>query len=150
MKKLVLFTFLLLFTVNTFAQGIKEKRERIKSLKVAFITTELDLSSEESAKFWPIYNAFDDEEFEIKHKKMRKLIHQLDDKGLDTISEKEALNYLNQLSTADKELFNLKQKLITDLKTVISPVKILKLKKAETDFDRKLLSKYKERRRNKN
>ena len=68
------FTLLILMiSLGVSAQGKDEKRERIKALKTAFITTELDLSSEESAKFWPIYNDFDEKQFEIRHQRMRAL-----------------------------------------------------------------------------
>ncbi|AXG74445.1 sensor of ECF-type sigma factor [Flavobacterium arcticum] len=147
MKTKFLLSLFLLFSYAMHSQGHKEKRAQIKALKVSFITTELSLTSEEAAKFWPIYNVYEDKEFEIKHDKMRKLIKQLDEKGIDKISDKEAMSYLNQLETADEELFHLKQKLVNDLKTIISPIKILKLKKAENDFNRKLLEKYRKKKR---
>ncbi|NDI99246.1 sensor of ECF-type sigma factor [Flavobacterium sp. LaA7.5] len=148
MKTKFLLALLLLFSYNMQSQGYKERREQIKALKVSFITTELSLTSDEAAKFWPVYNAYEEKEFEIKHDKIRKLVKQLDEKGIDKMSDKEAMTCLNQLETADEELFLLKQKLVNDLKTIISPVKILKLKKAEKDFDRKLLEKYRQRKRN--
>jgi hypothetical protein len=67
----LVFALLFFSSFSTFAQGekMKEKREQIKAMKVAFITTELDLNSSEAEKFWPIYNAFEEKEFEIKHLK---------------------------------------------------------------------------------
>ncbi len=148
MKTKFLLPLLLLFSYTVHSQGFKEKREQIKALKVSFITTELNLTSDEAAKFWPVYNAFEEKEFEIKHSKIRKLVKLLDEKGIDGMSDKDALTYLNQLQAADEELFLLKQKLVADLKPIIGAVKILKLKKAENDFDRKLLEKYRKRGRN--
>ncbi len=46
---------LLFLTVASFAQD-RPDREKIKALKVAFITERLDLSSKEAQLFWPIYN----------------------------------------------------------------------------------------------
>lgn len=144
MKIKIILPLLLLFSLAGFSQGShKEKREQIKALKVSFITTELALTSDQSAKFWPIYNAYEEKQFQIRHGKMRPLIKKIDEVGIDKMTEKEALTYLNQLAEADEELFNLRRKLVTDLKPVIGPVKVLKLKKSEDDFDKKLLSKYK-------
>ena len=140
MKTKFLLPLLLLFSYTVHSQGFKEKREQIKALKVSFITTELNLTSDEAA--------FEEKEFEIKHSKIRKLVKLLDEKGIDGMSDKDALTYLNQLQAADEELFLLKQKLVADLKPIIGAVKILKLKKAENDFDRKLLEKYRKRGRN--
>lgn len=135
-------TVILLAVTFTFHAQVDEKREKIKALKTAFFTTELSLSSEESAKFWPIYNAFDEKQFELRHTKMKSLINKLKN-SIDTMSDKEALSVLNQLEDYDQELFENRKKLVTSLKQVISPIKILKLKKAEDDFNRTLLKQYK-------
>ena len=142
MKMKNLLTVILFAVTFTFQAQVDEKREKIKALKTAFITTELSLSSEESAKFWPIYNAFDDKQFELRHNKMRSLANKLKN-SIDSMSDKEALIILNQMEDYDEELFQNRKKLVTSLRQIISPVKILKLKKAEDDFNRTLLKQYK-------
>ena len=47
----------------------------------------------------------------------------------------------------EEDLFNLKKKFIKDLQGVISAKKIIKLKKAEEDFNRELLKQMREKRR---
>lgn len=145
MKKIVTLIVLILFSSFTFAQGFKEKREKIKALKVAYITEKLSLTSDEAQKFWPIYNDFDDKEFEIRHNKMRKIVKQIDSDGLESISEKEAQNLISQMEVYDDELHNLKKKYIQDLQKVISSKKIILLKKTEEEFNRKLLREFRER-----
>lgn len=135
--------FILMLTLGVSAQGKDGKRERIKALKTAFITTELDLSSDESAKFWPIYNDFDDKQFEIRHDKMRGLGKKID--AVDSMSDKEALAILDQMEDFDEQLLQNKKNLITSLRSVISPKKIIKLKKAEDEFQRKLLKQFKDK-----
>jgi hypothetical protein len=142
MKIKHLLSLLLLFSLTCFGQDMKEKRDQIKALKVSFFTTELNLSSEESAKFWPVYNAFEQKQFEIRHEKMRPLTKKIEGLG-DKISDKDALAYLDQIQQAEEELFNLRRKLVTDMKPIIGPVKTLRLKKAEEDFNKKLLQTYK-------
>ena len=132
---------LLVVSFSFYGQG-NEKREKIKALKTAFITTELSLTSEESSKFWPIYNSFDDKQFEIRHDKMKSLANKLKT-SIETMSDKEALAILNQMENYDEELFENRKKLVNSLKSIISPIKILKLKKAEDDFNRTLLKQYK-------
>lgn len=143
MKTKLLLTLLLSFSLSVFSQTHKEKRDQIKALKVSFLTTELKLTSQESAKFWPIYNAYEEKEFDIRHDKMRSIIKKIESAG-ESLSEKDASNYLSQFQEAEKELSELKSKMISDLKPVIGSVKLLKLQKAEFDFKRKLLSKYKD------
>jgi hypothetical protein len=63
---------MLVTSFNFYAQdsGMKEKKRKLKSWKW-LLTTELDLTTREAEKFWPIYNTFDDKQFEIRHQKMR-------------------------------------------------------------------------------
>ncbi|MBF4518169.1 sensor of ECF-type sigma factor [Flavobacterium sp. ANB] len=140
---------LLLFLVSFsfYAQNEKddEKREKIKAYKVSFLTTELELTSTEAEKFWPIYNAFDDKQFELRHDKMKTYLRKLDDDNINSLSEKEACTLLSQIETTDKELYLLKEKYMANLKKVLSAKKILKLKKSEDDFNRKLLKQYRDK-----
>src|SRR6187431_1893728 len=93
LKKLYPLLFLFL-SFNFYGQSdkdnFKEKREQIKAMKVAFLTTELDLTSSEAEKFWPIYNTFDDKQFELRHRKMKDLFRKIKGTELDKLSEKEA------------------------------------------------------------
>ncbi len=146
MKLLNVFIALLFFSsLSTFAQNeMKEKREQIKSMKVAFLTNELDLNSSEAEKFWPIYNAFEEKEFELKHLKMRSFIKRYRE-GKDKMSEKEAVFLLNQMETNEEEFYLLRKKFILNLKGILPASKIIKLKKSEEDFNRKLLLQYRNR-----
>jgi hypothetical protein len=49
------------------------------------------------------------------------------------------------MESTEDELYQLKKKFISNLKGIISPIKILKLKKAEENFNRKLLQQYRDR-----
>ncbi|WP_298154912.1 sensor of ECF-type sigma factor [Flavobacterium sp.] len=134
--------FLSLVCATAFAQGAKDK---IKTLKVAFITKELALTTAEAEKFWPVFNTYEDKQFEIRFRKMRDIKKRMEKPGIDKLSDKEATVLLTQLEEAEQELSDNRKKLIAALKSVISPVKILKLKKAEDDFKSKLLKQYREK-----
>lgn len=138
---------LLFISFSFYAQGekMKEKKEQIKALKVAFLTTELELTSSESEKFWPVYNAFDDKQFELKHLKMRAFMGRMDDNAMDKMSEKEANSFLNQMESNEDELYMLRKKFITTIKGILPATKIIKLRKSEEDFNRKLLQQYRDK-----
>jgi Spy/CpxP family protein refolding chaperone len=146
LKKLYPILFLFL-SFNFYAQGerFKEKREQIKAMKVAFLTSELNLTSSEAEKFWPIYNTFDDKQFELRHQKMKGYFKRMQNDELDKLSEKEAAALLNQIEDSEEDLFNLRKKFIINLKDILPSAKIIKLKKAEEDFNRKLLQQYKDK-----
>lgn len=138
---------MLLSSFNFYAQGanMKEKKEQIKALKVAFLTTELDLTSKEAEKFWPVYNTFDDKQFELRHLKMKAYKNQMNEVALDKMSEKEANHLLTQIESTEEELFLLRKNYIRNLKKVLPAVKIIKLRISEENFNRKLLHQYRDR-----
>lgn len=149
--KNIITLLLLLLSISFYAQGKKmserkvQIKEKIYALKVAFITNELSLTSSEAEKFWPIYNSFEDKQFDLKHQKSISFIKKMDDETLSKMSDKEALTVLTQMEASEDEVFQLRKKLIVSLKSILSPVKIIKLKKAEDEFNKKLLQQYREK-----
>lgn len=146
MKRKLLIPLLLLVSLLSFSQDFKEKKEKIKALKVAFITEKLELTPQEAEKFWPIYNTFEDKEFEIHHNKMKSIIRKLEDGGFEKLSEKEATVLIQQMESNEDELHALRKKYMKDLQKVLSAKKIILLRKSEEEFNRKLLRQFKEKR----
>ena len=143
-NKLVLI-ILFLLSIHLFAQPPRgEKKEQIKALKVGFITNELALTPDEAAKFWPVYNAYEDKHFELRHQKMKAFRGRMN-YDLDSMSEKEASALLAQMEINEDELYQIRKKFIANLKGVLPSIKIIKLKKAEDDFNRKLLQQYRDK-----
>lgn len=143
MKKNIIILLLILGTGwHSYAQG----RERIKAYKTGYITEQLDLDSKEAEKFWPIYNNYEKQIFSIKILKVRENRKKINEKGgIDALSDQEAVAYLDNFLQNEKEITKLREDQYTDLSTVLSPVKLLKLYKAEADFSKKLLSDYRKR-----
>jgi Spy/CpxP family protein refolding chaperone len=150
MKNLKIITLLILFlSTATFAQQggrmkerLQQKKEQLKSMKIAFITTELNLTPDEATKFWPLFNAFEDKQRELKQERIKNYMDRIDS---DKLSEKEATTLLTQMENTEDELFQSRKKFIANLKGVLPAVKILKLKKAEEEFSKKLLQQYRDK-----
>ena len=141
MKKILLISFAL-FGLMVVAQPGGKMRERIKAQKVAFITEQLNLTSKEAQQFWPIYNAFEEKTENVKSKDLRQIKQKL--RQNPDMSDKEADKLLQDLIVAEDKMYKAKSDLITDLKGVISSKKIIKLKRAEDEFNRKLLERLRE------
>lgn len=140
MKKII--TLLLIF-MSTFIFGQNNKKmERIKALRVAFISTKLDLTPEEAQKFWPIFNKFDDEQLELR-KQNRLVMFKLKPKNTTTISSNEMDKLLEETELIETNLQNNRKQFVKNLKDVISPKKILLLKQLEEDFKNKLIQQLK-------
>jgi len=118
-----------------------DKREKIKALKVAFITERLDLSGTEAQKFWPIYNAY-----ETEKDMQRKLAHEKRKRISEDISEAEAKALLKDMLAYEQEKENLRADFVESLLKVMPAKKIILLKVAEDEFNRKMLQEYKKRR----
>ncbi|UYW02564.1 sensor of ECF-type sigma factor [Flavobacterium agricola] len=143
MKKII-FLFLLI-PAFVFAQNNENKREKIKQLKIAFITTELDLNSDEAAKFWPIYNAAENKIYDIKKIRYKAYSDYIKGKKQNEILEADAKKYINIADDCEKKIFEIKSELNQELGNTVSYKKIVNLKKAEDDFRQKLLEQYRKK-----
>ncbi len=144
MKKILLLCIIVFTTNNILAQ--KGPRERVKAHKIAYITEQLNLSSKEAQKFWPIYNEHEATMDGLK-KKERKSVRAIKEaEGFDNLTEKEAEDFLSSYIEAEEQKFLARKNLITDLRQVIPHKKILKLVKAEMDFNKRLLKQLRKRR----
>ena len=128
----------LFFTVSLFAQKIDDSD--VNSYKIAFITERLDLSPEEAQVFWPIYNKHNKRYEDLKKNKWEPIKKGL--KNIDNLSEKEAEKLLSDYRDYKKSRLKYREDYIIDLMTVITPKKIMQLKKADYDFNKELLKQY--------
>jgi hypothetical protein len=148
MKTKFLLPLLLLFvSAVSFSQGFRGKKEKVKALKVAYITEELNLTTEEAQRFWPVYNAFDDKQAELRHEKMKAILDRFEPGSVEKLSEKDASSLLVQMEVIEENLFALRKKFIKELQSVLPAKKIIRLKKAEDDFNRQLLRQMRDNRR---
>ncbi len=147
MKKLLFITVLVLFTTsNIFSQ--KMNRQKIKLLKTAFITDAIALKTNEAEKFWPIYNQYSDQIQQLKFKLEGGKMQDIKAAGgIENISEVKAKEIINQSLIHEKEIFEAKTKMIEELSKIISAHQIVRLQKAERDFNKRILQEYGRRKR---
>jgi hypothetical protein len=144
----IITSFLLLISINSLSAqrfGDGERGERIKALWVAFITQELDLSPDESAKFWPIYNEYMD-----KERALNKSKNKFGKLNPDELSEAEIDRYFNENLSIEEQLIALKRTYYKKLKTAIPAKKIIQLPQAEREFKKKIIQFLQARRENTN
>ena len=149
MKTTALYISIFLITISGFSQPNKSK---IRALKIAHITEKLNLTEREAEKFWPIYNTYDKTTSKIKHEDVRKLRDDVK-QNMNTLTDAKANELLKRLEEAETKLYNEKIQLVKKLRSVLSPQKIIQLKVAEEEFNRKMLERMKsmrQRRMNKN
>lgn len=144
MKKIITIICICFFSILTIsAQGRKNSREKIKALKISYLTEQLNLTSDEAQKFWPIYNAYDLEQHSLRNEIRTKIKKAIKDSGtLDAINEKDAERLITLKLATDKKIYESQKMFVNKIKKVISYKKIIKLQVAEMEFGRKLMSRY--------
>ena len=145
MKRIFLMSlFSLGFIITAFSQGPPRRMngeggDRVKAMRVAYITNILELSPEESEKFWPIFNEME--------RKMRDVRKDARNNRIEPDSDAAARQAILDQLDMEQQRLDLEKEYLEKLNTVISYTKLYRLKKAEKDFKRELLKRSRERRR---
>ncbi len=145
-KKIILVVALFFATISFYGQHNNVDRDKIKALKIAYITEHLNFSSKEAQEFWPVYN-----DFEEKKNKLRKLSHsEINDqiKNSDKLTDSEATKILEKHMKYQAEKNDLEESYAKKMKTIMSPKKILLLIRTEDNFRRQLIKQYREKNKN--
>jgi hypothetical protein len=148
MKKYILlfiFTFFVSQMLWAQKENHRERRDQVKALKTAFITTELSLDPSEAEKFWPIYNVYDDNNYKIRHLDFRQIMKKINTQDLASLSDKEAQQILKEIISLEEALLENKKALIAKMKNIIGLQRTLLLLKTEEAFHRKMLRQYRAR-----
>jgi hypothetical protein len=150
--KFILPVLMLLTALSMSAQprqpkmGQEERRENIEAMKIAYLTKELNLNTEEAKKFWPVYNEYTDELRKIRESRRDRLKDAKD--NFNSMSDKEVEKVIDaEMASRQQELDLLKQYHVR-FKEVLPIKKVALLYRAEEGFKRELLEKIKERREN--
>ncbi len=136
----------LLTTVVVSAQEKKmdkeSKKEELEAQKVAFITTKLDLTTEESKAFWPVYDEKEKEVKEIR-KKIRENVKE--GKDMDELSDEEVKKMMEEIIKLKKQELDIEEKYNKKFQEVIPVKKVAKLYIAERKFNEEVLRAWKEK-----
>ena len=120
----------------------KERDEKIDKLKIAFITTELALTTAEAEKFWPIYNELDEKIRELR-KANRKIEKEVED-SYSTMTNEEAKKKLATIFENDQKEIALRKEYAEKFSKLLDDKRALKLLSLEQEFRRELLDRLKE------
>ncbi|MCR9171658.1 MAG: hypothetical protein NXI10_04150 [bacterium] len=138
----LLVLLLITFSFDAYSQpprGRKpgQKKERVKQLKIAFFTEELDLSEEEAEKFWPIYNEMEEKVREEKKKKNTATMAIKN--GFDTMSDKEIESKMKEVLDARIREAEIEKEYLEKIGDTIGFKKAAKVVSLEAQFKRELV-----------
>lgn len=143
LKKILFLT--LLFSSALFYGQRDVDKNKIKTLKIAFITEKLNLSSQEAQGFWPIYNDYQAEKEKLRQKEYAEIRSKIND--ADKLSEKEAATLLNKVMLHEDDENKILENFMGKVTKVMSAKKTLLLLRSEEEFKRQLIRQYHEKNR---
>jgi hypothetical protein len=120
---------------TTIANAQEGGNSKLESAKIGLITNRLNLSTDQAALFWPVYNEFDDKKKEIR-KSLRKLV--VETNTLTTSDEKILANLREGLNLQQKEV-DVEREYMAKFLKVINVRQLAELYKAEQLFTSMLL-----------
>jgi len=141
-NRIFILALLLLFSGFGFSQNKKVDRAELEAKKKAFILKEVDLSEQEAAVFWPVYQSFDKAVEEIRNKR-RKIRGMLKNDNL--LSDQELYNLTVKLLTLEKKEAEIRLQYLDEFVKVIGKHKAAKVFKVEEQWKRELLGMIKRR-----
>ena len=116
-----------------------EKRKEIESMKVAYLTNQMDLTPEEAQVFWPVYNQFRDE-MDTHRKEGRKKYQTFKINQAD-YSDKEVIEHMEFKFEHERKAIAIEEKYFKQFVEILSPQQVLAMLEAEEGFKRELLRK---------
>lgn len=138
-----LLSFLMMLSGLLHAQ---QRRDNIEALHTAFITEKLNLSRDESQKFWPVYNDYRNDLDAIKKQRQqnKEMIRKAG--GIDNMSNADAQKLIANETDIETRELELRKEYIVKFEQVLSPQKVAKFYIAEDEFKLYLLKQLSERR----
>ncbi|NVJ88694.1 MAG: sensor of ECF-type sigma factor [Flavobacteriaceae bacterium] len=146
--KFLFFILNTVFVLSSYSQMNKESREKIKTLKVAYLTEQLSLTAKEAEKFWPLYNIYYDKQRDLRNSSRNEIRKLVSSRGsIDSIKNTDAKHLIELKLKNDKAIYQAEQDFVDNVSKIISYKKIMKLQIAEREFARQLMRKYRKGRK---
>jgi len=143
---LIIATFAPFMCVEAKKNSKADKKEwfaKMRQHKHDFIEDELDLTDEQEDKFFPMYDAMEDELHKL-NRETRKLEKQVADKNATDVEYDAASKAIIELKKKEADI---ELKYFDKFKTVLSSKQIFELKRAEKKFTRKIMNAHNKKRK---
>ena len=114
---------------------------KIENRKIALISKQLDLTTEQAERFWPIYKEYSAKKIEI-NRNFRNLRKQFD---VATASEEELTRMINMATKVKQRQLNLDTKYNKSMTQIISNRQLLQLRQAEENVRKKMMESLRKR-----
>lgn len=111
-------------------------QQKIESLKMAYLTQQLDLTPKEAQKFWPVYNQYQQEMQKINQEERS---NRKDRSSLKNPNDQQIEQSLDRDFQLRQQALQLRENYRKQFRDVIPPRKVSKLYQSEREFNMKLI-----------
>jgi hypothetical protein len=134
MKTKIIFIAVLLISLTGMAQRQFDRQtlELIKTKKIAFMTEQIGLTSQEAEKFWPIYNELDKQRFMLMDKKRE--LEERSEKPKPGMKDADYRKLAIEIAAAHMQEGKLIEEYNLKLLNILPAEKVVKLYRAEGKF----------------
>ena len=142
MKSINLLFAFLFSTVVLAQQDRDELKDRVESYRIGFLTDRLELTPEESEKFWPVYREFRKELDAVLGDQMDEMEGLRKKRKADVaLSDAEVEKAIQANFTREEKVLKIKRSYHEKFKKVLPIQKVGKLYVAELEFKKELIRK---------
>jgi hypothetical protein len=151
MKRIITFALAALFVVPAFSQhdgpkDLREKKEKVDAMKAAFITQEIDLTTEEAQRFWPVFNEMTKKIEVYRMEEAEKMMKMREEgKTVEDLTDEEVSNMMLARFSNEEAILKIKRSYHDKFIKLLGVKRTAKLYLAERDFQRQLMRKARNR-----
>ena len=132
--------------VNAQRNSHEDRREKYRTEKISFLTSNLELTPTEAEKFWPVYNKMEKERWGAQ--KARRELETKVREAEESLSEKEVIRLTKDYAGSMQKEGTLVTEYNDKFLAILPPKKVLKLYKTENDFRMHMMQRYRDQRKN--
>jgi Spy/CpxP family protein refolding chaperone len=126
---------------DEFGAGMATRREQMETLRIYKMTEFLELTPDQSARFFPMLKTFEEKVRRMQREQMQLMqeINQKTKSSSAAVSEVDVQKYLKNIAQVERDIIGEKEKFIGSLKSVLTPYQQLRYMIFENRFRHRLL-----------
>jgi hypothetical protein len=132
-----LFLFPLLTAAQPVQQRVRGGFERVEAEKIAFFTSSMELTPAEAREFWPVYDSFQEKRNMMVRERQTIAANFARSRG--QLTDNDAADMADRYIELQVKEADLTREYHERFKTILSPVKVMRLYQAENEFKMQLL-----------
>ena len=138
-------SLLLLVPAVIFAQDRQDRRDKIETMHIAYLSQKLDLTTDEAKKFWPVYDEYKSDQGQLRKQRRDNIQAVKKAGGIDNMGDADVQKLIVAETDLESRELELRKQYVAKFQQVIPIRKVAKFFVAEDEFKRYLLDQLRRR-----